>query len=88
MADLITKMSSRGQITIPAKLRTALGLEPGTRFLVREDEHGQLILAKIPGRSDWEKLMADIPTEKVELDENGHYDPKKSPHFDEWMREG
>jgi len=32
--------------------------------------------------------IKDIPNEVVDVDESGHYDPKKSPAFDQWMREG
>lgn len=37
---------------------------------------------------EWEKLTANIPVEHIEFDKNGHYDPKKRPEFDEWVREG
>lgn len=37
---------------------------------------------------EWEKLTANIPVEHIEFDENGHYDPKKHPEFDEWVCEG
>ena len=29
-----TRLSSKGQVVIPQELRTRLGLEPGTRFVV------------------------------------------------------
>ena len=34
MDPLTTKMSSRGQVVIPEPIRTQLGLEPGTEFVV------------------------------------------------------
>ena len=37
---------------------------------------------------EWEKLTANIPVEHIEFDKNEHYDPKKHPEFDEWVREG
>lgn len=86
--DLTTTMSSRGQVIIPAKLRTELDLASGTKFIVSKHAAGQLVLTKLPERSDWEKLLANIPNEDVDLDEQGHYDPKKSPNFHQWMQEG
>ncbi len=47
-----------------------------------------LIKKKVPSANDWWQLFKNVPVERVDLDENGHYDPKKSPNFDNWMRNG
>lgn len=88
MADSTTTMSTKGQVVIPAKLREELGFKPGTRFVVYKDDDGNVVFAKVPELSDVEKLLANVPNEVVEFDKDGHYDPKKSPDFDKWMREG
>lgn len=36
---------------------------------------------------NWNDILEKMPSEKVDIDENGHYDPEKSPHFHEWMTE-
>ena len=48
-----TRLSSRGQIVIPEKIRTALRLEPGAQFVVLADAD-VVILKRIdaPPRSD------------------------------------
>ena len=43
---------------------------------------------KLPTANDWADLIKDIPVENVDIDQNGHYDTKKSPHFHEWMVNG
>jgi AbrB family looped-hinge helix DNA binding protein len=88
MANSTVTMSAKGQVVIPAALRKAFGLKQGTQFLVDTNESGDLILKKIPDRADLEKLLANIPNEVVEFDDNGHYDSKKSPDFDDWMKNG
>lgn len=88
MADLTTTMSTKGRVVIPVKLREELGLKPGTRFVVYQDDDGNVVFAKVPELSDVKKLLANIPNEVVEFDNDGHYDPKESPDFDKWMREG
>jgi hypothetical protein len=37
---------------------------------------------------DWDEIIAKTPVEKVVFDKNGHYDAKKSPNFDDWMKNG
>lgn len=39
-------------------------------------------------RKEWDDLIDQIPEERVDFDENGHYDPKKSPEFYDWMVNG
>ena len=84
---LMGRMSQKGQIVIPAKIRKALGLDKGTKvaFEVKDDE---VRIKKLPTSLDWAQLIAELPEEKVESDRNGNYDPKKSPHFHDWMVNG
>ena len=37
-------MTSKGQVTVPAKLRTALGLKSGDKLLFRQDSAGRVHL--------------------------------------------
>ena len=54
MADQIVKLSSRGQLVIPAELRRALDLDRGTRFEIEiEDDH--IVLSPIR-EQDWRSL--------------------------------
>jgi hypothetical protein len=43
---------------------------------------------KLPTASDWANLIRNIQIEDVEVNENSHYDPKKSPNFYDWMVNG
>lgn len=37
MPQVYTTLSSKGQVVIPAALRESLGLESGTRFVIRQE---------------------------------------------------
>ena len=37
MEQIFTTVSSKGQMVIPAAIREALGIEPGTRVVVRQE---------------------------------------------------
>ena len=84
---LTGKVSQKGQVVIPATIRKSLGLEKGTKasFEVKDNE---IRIKKLPSALDWADLIKEIPVENVEIDENGHYDPKKSPDFHDWMVNG
>lgn len=81
------KISQKGQVVIPASIRKALGLNKGTKvsFVVKNNE---VKIKKLPSALDWADLVSQIPEEKVEIDKNGHYNPKKSPDFHDWMVNG
>ena len=62
MAGLATtRLSSKGQVVIPEEIRTALGLEPGARFVVLSDKD-VVILKRIdaPAREEVRALAAKI----------------------------
>ena len=88
MDNVITgKMSQKGQIVIPAAIRKAMGLTKGTEvsFEMKGDE---VTIKKLPTALDWADLVKQIPVEDVQLDSQGHYDPKTSPEFHDWMVNG
>lgn len=45
-ADLLAQLSSRGQITLPADVRRAVGLEPGDPLWIRV-EAGRIVLEPV-----------------------------------------
>ena len=55
---MITAMSTRGQIVLPKKIRTALNLGAGTQFIVFSDQ-GNILLKPIsePQLSDFEAVL-------------------------------
>lgn len=81
---LTGKMSQKGQIVIPAAIRKALGLQKETEVSF-EVKNNEIRIKKLPTVLDWTNLVKEIPVEDVEIDENGHYNPKKSPDFHDWM---
>ena len=46
VAQMLTRLSSRGQLVIPGSVRKALGLRAGTRFYLRIEE-GKIVLEPI-----------------------------------------
>ena len=87
MDALTGKVSQKGQLVIPAAIRKALGIKKGSEvsFEVKNDE---IRIKKVPTALDWSNLVDQLPEEKVKIDKNGHYDPKKSPTFHDWMVNG
>jgi hypothetical protein len=53
-----------------------------------EMKNDEVTIKKLPTASDWANLIKQTPVENVEIDANGHYDPKKSPDFHDWMVNG
>lgn len=43
---------------------------------------------RLPTAIDWANVLKRIPIEDVKIDETGHYDPKLSPSFYDWMLNG
>ena len=81
------KVSQKGQVVIPAPIRKALGLKKGSKVSF-ELKNGEITIKKLPTALDWVKLIKQIPVEDVKIDENGYFDPKKSPDFHDWMVNG
>ncbi len=81
------KVSSRGRVVIPLDFRKRMHLSTGDQLEMTLSDDGRLILEKLPSNSDWKKLIADIQVEQVTVEQDGRYDPVKSPNFDKWMHE-
>jgi len=60
-------ITSKGQITIPKKIRTTLGLEPGDKISFLTDDHG--VVTFIPMTKDVKTLkgIIDKPAHSVSL---------------------
>lgn len=58
---IVTTLSARGQVTIPAAVRAAMGIEPGARFLVSA-ERDTIVLRVIrsPAMSDMNDIVGKI----------------------------
>lgn len=86
--QLTTKISSKGQVVIPVTLRRLLNLQDGDKMALHVSDDGEIILKKLPTALDWRDLIADIPSETVDITEDGQYDPEKAPNFHDWMTKG
>ena len=84
---LTGKVSEKGQVVIPIQIRKALGLKKGSKVSL-ELKNGEITIKKLPTALDWANLVKQIPVEDVKIDENGYFDPKKSPDFHDWMVNG
>ena len=84
---LTSKVSQKGQVVIPIKIRKALGLKKGSKVSF-ELNNGEITIKKLPTALDWANLVKQIPVEDVKFDKNGYFDPKKSPDFHDWMVNG
>ena len=84
---LTGKVSKKGQVVIPIKIRKALGLKKGSKVSF-ELNNGEITIKKLPTALDWANLVKQIPVEDVKIGENGYFDPKKLPDFYDWMVNG
>lgn len=55
---MITTVTGKNQVTIPAELARELGLAPGTRLDWSKGEDGTLIIKVLPGRVELAKRLA------------------------------
>ncbi|ACL74291.1 AbrB/MazE/SpoVT family DNA-binding domain-containing protein [Thioalkalivibrio sulfidiphilus] len=53
------RLTSKGQVTIPKKVRESLGLGPGSQIDFDVDEQGQIIIRKVQGRGRRKALVRD-----------------------------
>ena len=62
----LTRMSSKGQVVIPAEVRKRLGLRPGAKFALFTDGQN-LLLQKLaePDRAGFQRLMASAAKTKA-----------------------
>ncbi|WP_203641210.1 AbrB/MazE/SpoVT family DNA-binding domain-containing protein [Levilactobacillus andaensis] len=81
----VVKISGKGQVVIPAAIRQSLDLTAGDRLNVTV-VNGRVVMEKLPVAAVWREIVAQIPVEQVVLDEAGHYDVERAPHFDHWLR--
>ncbi|MDT6980711.1 AbrB/MazE/SpoVT family DNA-binding domain-containing protein [Levilactobacillus zymae] len=78
------KLSSKGQMVLPAQLRHDLGLKSGDELQLTVAADGSMTLEAKP--LDWNDLIKGLPTENVDIDENGNFDKSQSPEFYKWMK--
>jgi antitoxin PrlF len=58
----LARMTSKGQVTIPAELRQRLGTEPGDRLRFTVDDHGAVTVEKATlSLAELRATLADLP---------------------------
>ena len=58
---MITAMSTKGQIVLPKKIRTALNLDAGTQFVVFSDKDNILLKPiKEPNLAEFEAVLSKV----------------------------
>lgn len=60
MQDMITTVTGKNQVTIPAKLASAAGIHPGTRIDWTLSEEGVLIARMLPSRGELARKTAGM----------------------------
>jgi AbrB family looped-hinge helix DNA binding protein len=58
-----TKVSERGQVTIPKKIRKRLGIRPG-QVLEVDEERGRVVMSKIVQEDVFERLTGILKLDK------------------------
>ena len=56
---MVVKMTSKGQLVIPKKIRQALDLKPGTEFEVELDK-GQIVLKPVKSKADIDRIISEL----------------------------
>lgn len=59
-----TKVSERGQVTIPKKLRKRLGIRPG-QVLEVDEERGRVVMSKVIQEDVFERLTGILKLDKT-----------------------
>ena len=62
-----TKVSERGQVTIPKKLRKRLGIRPGQVLEVDEDR-GRVVMSKVVQEDVFERLTGILKLDKTTVE--------------------
>lgn len=57
---MITTVTGKNQVTIPAKLATQLAIQPGTRIDWTIGDNGTLVARLLPSRSELARLAAGM----------------------------
>jgi len=60
-----SKITTKGQVTIPQKLRRLLGVRPGDRILFEASGEGKILIRKIDGRFSLAGLLRDRITKRA-----------------------
>lgn len=58
---MVVKMTSKGQLVIPKKIRQALDLKPGTEFEV-ELAKGQIVLRPVKNKVEIDRTISELQT--------------------------
>ena len=64
------KVTSKGQITIPADVRAAMGLKPGERVVFWGGENGEFIVRRVGSILDLEGCLAGFEAPKTDAEIN------------------
>jgi len=62
--DMKTRVSERGQVTIPKKIRKRLGIRPG-QVLEVDEERGRVVMSKIVQEDVFERLTGILKLDKT-----------------------
>jgi len=63
----ISRITSKGQITIPTSLRLALGLQPGDQVLMRLQDDASFLLTRL---APIEEVIARLPKTRLNMRKN------------------
>jgi len=75
-----TKVSSKGQIVIPQRVRRAQGIKEGDDLEVIEEEDG-IFLRKLPQNADWLDVLRSCPVKGLKMPPRSKELPPKPPEF-------
>lgn len=89
MAQRLAKLSTKGQLVIPAKIREELGIEPGTRFAIHLI-NGRMVLdpqnlsAKLRRVKAMRGIVAGGPSLSDELIEDRRREREREQREEGW----
>jgi AbrB family looped-hinge helix DNA binding protein len=70
LVSMITTVTGKNQITIPAKLARELGIAPGTRLDWTKGGDGMLVIKIIPNRAELARRLAGRGRKHLRQDSN------------------